>query len=244
MKIIWEIGEHDVQKVSDFVSEQKNQFVESTIARNVNKNNSAISKDKILKAMLISLMTYQQNPGSAGNLSLFLRKEPFLLTNNFLFRQADVEKSVLDVLVSNGLTRYFDNVPRYFMLNYRHLFLSNWDLLAKLEACRVKDMTVNEERELADHIDKIFKGFGSRQARRFLLLLGLTKYEIPIGVTTIDWLKRFGFPITCSPIALQDKSFYHFVSNGIQLLCEKASVFPCVLDAAILTESDIDYFEV
>lgn len=42
-----------------------------------------------------------------------------------------------------------------------------------------------------------------------------------------------------SPIAtaLQDKTFYHFVSDGIQLLCEKANIYPCVLDAAIFSSA-------
>lgn len=94
------------------------------------------------------------------------------------------------------------------------------------------------ERDLADSVDKIFKGFGSKQARDFLQTLDLTKYEIPIDSRIMNWMKGFGFPILFSPTALQDKSFYHFVSDGIQLLCEKANIYPCVLDAAIFSSND------
>ncbi|MBA7549614.1 hypothetical protein ES705_42104 [subsurface metagenome] len=91
---------------------------------------------------------------------------------------------------------------------------------------------------MADSIDQIFKGFGSKQARNFLQALGLTKYEIPIDSRIMNWMKNFGFSILFSPIALQDKAFYHFVSDGIQLLCEKANIYPCVLDAAIFSSND------
>jgi hypothetical protein len=46
-------------------------------------------------------------------------------------------------------------------------------------------------------------------------------------------LNNFGFPVKISATALQDRNFYHFISDGIQLLCERANIYPCVLEAAI-----------
>ena len=51
-------------------------------------------------------------------------------------------------------------------------------------------------------------------------------------------MKDFGFPVSVSMSALQDKAFYHFVSDGIQLLCEKANIYPCILDASIIPVND------
>ncbi|MBK7480986.1 MAG: hypothetical protein IPI69_15585 [Bacteroidales bacterium] len=44
--------------------------------------------------------------------------------------------------------------------------------------------------------------------------------------------------MTLTPTALQDRAYYEFVSDGIQYLCEKAVIFPCVLDAAIFSSFD------
>jgi len=43
---------------------------------------------------------------------------------------------------------------------------------------------------------------------------------------------RFGFPVKLSADALFDRNYYHFVLDGIRHLCNKANVYPCVLDAA------------
>ena len=71
------------------------------------------------------------------------------------------------------------------------------------------------------------------ESRLLLQTMGLTKYEIPVDSFVSEWLNDFGFPVRLSSNALQDRHFYHFVSEGIQLLCNKAGIYPCVLDAAI-----------
>ncbi|MDP3148180.1 MAG: hypothetical protein Q8N83_03525, partial [Ignavibacteria bacterium] len=114
---------------------------------------------------------------------------------------------------------------------------TNWELCSHLGTTLNKEASKQTERIVADSIDQSFKGFGSKQARSFLQTLGFTKYEIPIDSRMMDWLNNFGFPVKLSSIALQDKSFYHFVSDGIQILCESANIYPCVLDAAIASSS-------
>lgn len=238
MKIIWEFSESDIKRVIDFVNTNKNPFVENRINRNIHRKEILIDKDTILKTMLMCLLTSQQNSGPDSNLSVFLRNKPFLLTDNFLSQEYRVEDVVREVLISNGLNRYFNKIPNYFTFNYRYLVQTDWELKDELEDCLKKDLTKTEERVLADKIDQYFKGFGSKQARNFLQSLGLTKYEIPIDSRIISWLNKFGFPILFTPIALQDKAFYHFVSDGIQLICEKANIYPCVLDAAIFSSNE------
>ncbi len=82
--------------------------------------------------------------------------------------------------------------------------------------------------------------FGPNQSRNVLQSLGLTRYEIPIDSRLTDWLNEFGFPVRLSAQALGDHNYYAFVSDGIQLLCERSSVFPCVFDAAVFASSDED----
>ncbi len=239
MKIIWDLDTSDIKKVVDFVNENKTPFVENRIIRNINRKGIIINKDIVLKNMLMCLLTTQHDLYQDKKLSAFFNKKPFLITAGFISNEYNIENVVFEVLKSNGLTPS-KKIINSFILNYFYLLQSNWEILANLENCVMGDYTKSKERDLADNIDMIFKGFGSIQARSFLQTLGLTKYEIPINSIIIEWLKNFGFPILFSPIALQDKSFYHFVSDGIQLLCEKANIFPCVLDASIFSFNDTD----
>lgn len=39
-------------------------------------------------------------------------------------------------------------------------------------------------------------------------------------------------------VKVVDVGYYHFVLDGIQELCEKAQVYPCLLDAAIFSSFD------
>jgi thermostable 8-oxoguanine DNA glycosylase len=233
MKINWEISESDIRKVVKFVDEHRNPNIDSRIIRNIERKDIRIDKDTIIKTMLMCLMTSPQGSDPESSIGQFFRKKPFLLNHQFLFLATNIEYAIRDVLKANGLTRYINKVPEYFTYNFYHLVETNWDLEIKLIQCLNLESTVEAERELADNIDQIFKGFGSKQARNFLQSLGLTKYEIPIDLPMIRWLKEFDFPILVSATALQDKAFYHFVSDGIQLLCRKANIYPCVLDAAI-----------
>lgn len=241
MNIIWKIDEKDIIKVIDFVNAHNNPFVDNRINRNVNRNDIQIDRDTIIKTMLMCLLTSQQDSSPDSNIGVFFRKKPFILTYKFLSKETDIKNVVRDVLKINGLTRYFNKIPDYFSFNYYYLEDTNWNLQTILEGIIKNELTKSNERELADSIDQLFKGFGSKQARNFLQALGLTKYEIPIDSRIMNWLKNFGFPILFSPVALQDKAFYHFVSDGIQLLCEKANIYPCVLDAAIFSSNDLTW---
>jgi thermostable 8-oxoguanine DNA glycosylase len=235
MNIIWNISESDIKKVVDFVNENRNPYVDSRISRNVNRIDLQISRDTIIKTMLMCLLSSQEYLSTDSNFEVFFRKKPFLLTYDFLSKATIIEVVLSDVLKINGLTKYSNKIPNYFSSNFSYLEETNWALQTKLENSLKKKSTKQSERALADSVDKIFKGFGSKHARDFLQTLGLTKYEIPIDSWTMNWMKNFGFPISFSVTALQDKTFYHFVSDGIQLLCEKANIYPCVLDAAIFS---------
>ncbi|PKQ63159.1 hypothetical protein BZG02_10385 [Labilibaculum filiforme] len=237
MKIIWDVNDSDIKKVVDFVNNNKTLLVEKRMLKNIRRKELVISKDIILKKMLRCLLTGQQDINQDKKLNAFFNKTPFLFTDEFLSKEYDIESAVQEALASNGIIPSGKTI-NFFILNYFYLLQSNWEIMVELEKCSAEDYTVAQERELADYIDKVFKGFGSIQARSFLQTLGLTKYEIPITPQFIGWLKNFGFPILFSPIALQDKSFYHFISNGIQLLCEKANIYPCLLDATVFSSKD------
>jgi thermostable 8-oxoguanine DNA glycosylase len=238
MNIKWDISENDIQKITDFVNQHKNPFVEARIERNILRRNIHIDKDSVLKCMLMCLLTTQQRSGPDSLITVFMRQNPFPLTYSIISHVEDVEDYVRWVLQKNSLNRYINKIPAFFAINLSYLEDTKWLLLLKIESLLEDQVTKQTERIVADSIDHSFKGFGSKQARNFLQALGLTKYEIPIDSRITNWLNDFAFPVTLSATALQEKAYYHFVSDGIQLLCEKANIYPCVLDAAIFSSFD------
>ncbi len=100
------------------------------------------------------------------------------------------------------------------------------------------DSRPETERRAAEFIDAKFVGFGPKQSRNLLQWLGLSRYETPIDSRITKWLNDFGFPVRLSGTALSDPSYYDFVSDGVQRLCEVCKITPCVLDAAIFSSFD------
>lgn len=237
MNITWDINEDDIIKVKEIVTASQNTFVSGRIAKNVKRHNIEINKNLILKRLIMCLLTSQQRSGPNSPIAVFLRRVPFPLTIEIISTESNIEEYVKATLQQNGLNRFINKIHNYFTTNYNRLCDSNWSILndlASLNGHASKEI----ERKIADNLSDMFIGFGPKQSRNFLQALGLTKYEIPIDSRITDWLNKFGFPVTLNSTALQDKGYYHFVSDGIQILCERANIYPCVLDAAIFSSID------
>jgi hypothetical protein len=122
---------------------------------------------------------------------------------------------------------------------------ANWEIIS-LEWSEVREKlgylaprrNKRRERYVATYLNEKFKGLGPKQSRNLLQMLGLTRYEIPLDSRITQWLNDFGFPITLGAAALADKYFYEFVLDSVQELCDRASVYPCILDAAIFASFD------
>lgn len=233
MELIWKLSDSDIIKIRDYVSKNKNQKVEKIINQNINHIDRIIDKDSLLKAMFICLLSYDTDAYPEDKINQLLIKKPFLLNYEYLFKVRDIEILLQEAFQTFGLTKFLNKVPRYFSTNFEFLEETDWNLESEIKGAIEHELTKYEERELADKVDKSLKGFGSKEARSFLLALGVTKYEIPIDLRLIKWLENFGFPIKFSKTALQDILFYHFVSDGIQKLCEISEIYPCVLYTSI-----------
>ena len=230
-------NEDDIIKVKEIVTAPQNTFVSGRIAKNVKRHNIEIDKNLILKRLIMCLLTSQQRSGPNSPIAVFLRRVPFPLTIEIISTESNIEGYIKATLQQNGLNRFRNKIPNYFTTNYNRLCDSNWSILndlASLNGQASKEI----ERKIADNLSDMFIGFGPKQSRNFLQALGLTKYEIPIDSRITDWLNKFGFPVSLDSTALQDKGYYHFVSDGIQILCERANIYPCVLDAAIFSSID------
>ena len=239
MNINWNITQTDIDRVKKVVADNDNAFLKSRHLRNVKKQNIVIDKNKIIKSMIMCLLTSQQRSGPNSKVGKFLRLDPFPITNQVLIEENNLEEFIKVTLQQNGLTRYVNRISSFFTVNYREITKNNWSLIATLQGLLNSD-SKQEERNIADKLAHDFHGFGPKQARNFLQAQGLTKYEIPIDSRITNWLKDFGFPVTLTPSSLGDIGYYHFVSDGIQQLCEKAKIYPCILDAAIFSSFDND----
>lgn len=237
MNFHWNISQADIDKVKRVIADNENAFLQARQLRNVEKQNIVIDKEIVVKTMIMCLLTSQQRSGPNSTVGQFLRLDPFPVTIEKLTKTNNVEELVKDTLKENGLTRYVNRISSFFASNYRKIAERNWTLIKELEELRTADSKI-KERNIADKLANDFNGFGPKQSRNFLQALGLTKYEIPIDSRITTWLNDFGFPVTLTSSPLGDKGYYHFVSDGIQELCEKAEIYPCILDAAIFSSFD------
>jgi hypothetical protein len=239
MELIWKLSDSDINKVRDFVNKNQNQKVEGIINRNLNHIDRMLDKDSLLRTMLICLLSSETDSYPERKIEQMLIKKPFLLTYQYLFKVRNIEFLFREVFQTFGITKYVKRVPGYFSTNFEFLEETDWDLELEINRATGHELTKFEERKLADRVDRSFKGFGSKESRSFLLAIGITKYEIPIDLKLIKWLENFGFPIKFSKTALQDILFYHFVSDGIQKLCEVSEIYPCVLYTCIQSGPEV-----
>jgi thermostable 8-oxoguanine DNA glycosylase len=237
LNINWDISQADIDKVKKVIADNENAFLQARQLRNVEKQNIVIDKNTIVKTMIMCLLTSQQRSGPNSTVGHFLRLSQFPITIEKLTKTNNVEVFVKDTLIKKDLTRYVNRISSFFASNYRKIVEKNWTLIKELEELKTADSKI-KERNIADNLANDFKGFGPKQARNFLQALGLTKYEIPIDSRITTWLNDFGFPVTLTSSPLGDKGYYHFVSDGFQELCEKAEIYPCILDAAIFSSFD------
>lgn len=237
MNITWDINDSDISRVSGFIAQHQNIFVTYRISKNINRDNIQIDRNSILKSLIMCLLTSRQRSGPNSPIGIFLRQQPFPLTEEAISTENNIENFVRITLQQNGLNRFINKIPNYFAINYNQLRESDWRIITDIASLNGQ-ATKETERNIADNLHDTFIGFGPKQSRNFLQALGLTKYEIPIDSRITGWLNDFGFPVTLKSTALQDKEYYHFVSDGIQILCDRAEIYPCVLDAAIFSSLD------
>jgi hypothetical protein len=187
---------------------------------------------------MMCLLTSQQRSGPNSPVGQFLFQKPFPVIFETILANRQIENFIKEILKQNGLTRFISKISQAFEINIKKLQANNWEIIDTFKEKLDGQQTKMVEREIADYLDDLLKGFGPKQSRNFLQGLGLTKYEIPIDSRITNWLNDFGFPITLTSTPLQDKGYYHFVSDGIQSLCNQADIYPCILDAVIFSSFD------
>lgn len=246
MKLIWSIEEQDIEKVNQLIIKNRDQsFYQKRLLKNVRKQGVISDQEGIWKSIIVCLLTSQQNSSAESPISKFSRQKPFPLDlATCISKSENLEKFISNELKHFGGIRFYDRIAYLLTKNYEYLQRSNWVLFEEVNTILTQNFISSEvqikaERECAGKIQENLKGFGPKQSRNVLQMLGLTMYEIPIDSRITRWLNdELAFPITVSVTPLQDVNFYNFVSDAIHSLCEKTNVKPCMFDAAVFVEGD------
>jgi hypothetical protein len=72
----------------------------------------------------------------------------------------------------------------------------------------------------------------------------MTRHEIPLDSRITKWLNQNIFDVKLNAMLLGDRGYYEFVLDGVQALCKKSRVVPCVFDAAVFSSTDRDWSKV
>lgn len=239
MDIQWLISADDVARVNILVESQSNNaLVRSRRERNLATAKTIVTRESFGRAMVSMRLTTLQKSGPDSHVGRLIRRNPFSFAYEAIHRAQQTEDFIAETLKAAGGIRFSDKIANELAQNFGILEEGEW--ATTLEQCNRLTSPVSREVEIdvANYVQDQFLGFGPKQARNLLQSLGLTRYEIPIDSRVTDWLNEFGFPVRLSAQALADRNYYRFVSDGIQVLCEKCRVLPCIFDAAVFALRD------
>jgi len=239
VKILWEVSSKDIQEIKTFVKQQhKNKFVQTRIKKNLAKSKSRITKSVFWRNLVSCLVTTRQRSGPNSFINKFLNSDSFLLVYSLCKYKPRIE-----YVAEKNLAKYRLRRSKVLAEQIKENLIyleSHWkEVSERLEELRIKQ-NIKTERKSAGYFQERFKGLGPKQSRNLLQTLGLTRYEIPIDSRITKWLNSFGFPVKLTAQGLSDTNYYNFISDGIQHLCRKSNIYPCVLDAAIFSSFDKD----
>lgn len=239
MNIKWRVTQKDIQTVRDLVKAyEDNALVQDRLARNLAADKPRVTRQRFWKHLVISLLTTQQRSGPGSAVARFANTRPFPLKYAYCSQTTHKQAFFQKTLSSFGGIRRHNRLAEELAINLERIQDGLWrEIRLLLDALRTS-VDRGLEVEAADFIDERLAGFGPKQARNLLQVLGLTRYEIPIDSRIVKWLNAHGFPVTISPAALGDRAYYGFVTDGICQLAEASGVWPCVLDAAIFVSFD------
>src|SRR5882672_7211291 len=101
MNLIWDITDNDINRVKDFLESHDNNFVKNRIAKNINQQNVKITRNTILKGVIMCLLTSQQRSGPNSPIAIFLRKTDFPITyESVSSNTSHLENYIREILIT------------------------------------------------------------------------------------------------------------------------------------------------
>lgn len=242
MRIDWIIEKEEMLRIKKFVELSKNHpLVKRRIQKNVDIDYVLdVGRERIWFVMLTCLLSTQQRSGANSPLYKFCSQKPFNLNfQECLLNSHNLGSFVEETLTGFGGIRRAHTIGSQAEKNFRWVN-EDWDktkevadelLLLRRYIPNVEHIQI--ERNSAHFIQDNFFGFGPKQSRNFWQTLGLFRFEIPIDSRITKWLNKNGFPVELSASSLSNINYYEFIMTGIQEICLKCDVLPCIFDAAV-----------
>jgi hypothetical protein len=242
MNFHWDFDDRDLARIRKAVKEYEgNDLVEDRRRINLARTKHPPTRADFWYWMVYALLTSNQRSSPNSPVVTFMNVEPFPLRLRLCEPCDDLLKMVREELKRRSVRFWKTRIPGFIAANIHKVKGGEWKKIAHELTRLCEDQTVKGERRAARHLSSpLLAGIGPKQSRNLLQMLGLTRYETPIDIRVVKWLRKFGFPLPLSSAALGDHDFYEFVEDGLQLLCREAGVMPCVFDAAVFASFDAE----
>lgn len=241
MPLAWNITDAEVAKVKAYVASRLNDgLVRNRIKCNLEHRPTSIDRTDVWHNHIYCLMTTQQKSGPEAAVTRFVNLDPFPLSLDKCRESSDLRELVLRELTAFGGIRRGPTIAGEAQANIEWFDDQWWPKVDEVLRSLIGADDPKAERLAAHFIDSEFKGFGPKQARNLLQMLGLSRYEIPLDSRVANWFNAFGFGVSIDKKMLPYVGPYEALSDKIMELCRRAEVYPCVLDAAAFASFDGD----
>jgi hypothetical protein len=174
MRVRWEISGDDVVRVKSIIQQQKdNPFVLVRAQRNLAATKTPVRKESFWRVLVSCLLTTQQRSGPASAVRRFVNTRPFPLSYAVCCEQQRLQAFAVRVISKFGGIRRAPTLGEQIAENFNRLEGGLWARVLS-EVRRLNAHVPREvEVEVAEFIDQSLAGFGPKQARNLLQILGL-----------------------------------------------------------------------
>lgn len=241
MIVIWKAQPTDVARVRALKERMIGDvFTQRRIERNVKgRDQLSYSQDEVWRAIVRCLLTTQQRSGPQSKATKIATADPFPFSLDFCRAADDVVEGALNIFDRFGGMWRSNKIAEYMATNLEILEGGGWGTIHASWRELIASGDIETERESASELGHLLKGFGPKQTRNLIQMLGIARYEIPLDSRVIRWINsEIEFPVELSSKGLSDEGYYRFAMTGIQELCGSASIFPCVFDAMVFSSYD------
>ncbi len=259
MSLYWEISDDDVATTQIFMKKYMNcDNAQKRVADNIALPPPIIDKEIMWEVMFDCLLSSMQRSGPTSPISKFLNTRPFPLPLSTCQSEQDLCSFVKKTLSEHNCNRFRNQIGISTEQNLQYFSGNNWsefkDIVSPLCKARNRSPQLSDKinERIASHwLNNSFRGFGPKQSRNYIQLLGISRYEIPIDSRFINWLIDCNFPILIDRKKIQEIQrkrlnsllsvpyWYDLILDKIQELSTKSNTIPCLLDGCVFGSFDV-----
>ena len=203
------------------------------------------TRDQVWDGLMLALTSSQQRSGPGSRVWGLWQADPCPLSLAVVQSwQPDVADRVAGFLKEWGGIRCYNRIGQFVETNVRILLdeggIERLDgLTGQLWGLRLSfpewdDRARHREREVCAEILGLgLKGVGNKQCRNWLQDARLLRYEIPLDSRVLKFLRPMMPGVPLEQELLGHESYYLFIEDAVQELCQRAGIFPCIADAVM-----------